>query len=169
MDGAVSLWERYGTHHIILDHRVLPLRLATYYYCFTAALFQFIRITANNFAHWNGWWTFNVVLEKCSRWKFAEHDEQQYDDHQGKVANIDLEFSLSPQVQGILIAPCRPSTGAVIEQHTQIKRILPVCGNYSSDERTESVKQQVLFALTAAHLNICSPVTVLVLKSLGYR
>ena len=42
MDGAVSLWERYGTHLIILDHRVLPLRLATYYYCFTAALFQFI-------------------------------------------------------------------------------------------------------------------------------
>ena len=31
LDRAVSLWERYGTHHIILDHRVLPLRLATYY------------------------------------------------------------------------------------------------------------------------------------------
>ena len=41
--------------------------------------------------------TFNVVLEKCSRWKFAEHDdEQQHDDHQGKVASIHLEFSLFP-------------------------------------------------------------------------
>ena len=61
----------------------------------------------------------NIVLEKCSRWKFAAHDEQQYDDHQGKVAFWFGVLSIPPQVQGILIAPCRPSTGAVIEQHIQ--------------------------------------------------
>ena len=110
----------------------------------------------------------NVVLEKCSRWKFAEHDEQQYDDHQGKVADIDLEFSLFPS------SPRHPHCTVQTKHrssdratHTN-ERILPVCGNYSSDEQTESVKQQVLFALTAAHLNLCSPVTILVLKSLGY-
>ena len=71
----------------------------------------------------------NVVLEKCSRWKFAEHDEQQYDDHQGKVASIDLEFSLFPS------SPRHPHCTVQTKHrssdratHTN-ERILPVCGN----------------------------------------
>ena len=110
----------------------------------------------------------NVVLEKCSRWKFAEHDEQQYDDHQGKVASIDLEFSRSPKFKASSLH--RADQAQEQWSSNTYKRAYFACvWKYSSDERTESLKQQVSFALTAAHLNLCSPVTILVIKSSRYR
>ena len=64
----------------------LPLRLATYYtvsqlHYFSLSFYCKQLCTLKRLVN------LNVVLEKCSRWKFAAHDEQQYDDHQGKVAN----------------------------------------------------------------------------------
>ena len=110
----------------------------------------------------------NVVLEKCSRWKFAAHDEQQYDDHQGKVAFL-IWSSLYPP------SSSRHSHCTVQTKHRSSDRAartnrahFACVWKNSSDEQTESVKQQASFALTAAHLNLCSPVTILVTKGSRY-
>ena len=128
MDGAVSLWERYGTHRYNSRSSGFTTTISNLLLLFHSCILLVYQNYCKRLCTLKRLVYLNIVLEKCSRWKFAAHDEQQYDDHQGKVAFWFGVLSIPPQVQGILIAPCRPSTGAVIEQHARIERILPVCG-----------------------------------------
>jgi len=134
--------------YIILDHRVLPLRLATNYtvsQLHLLSLSGILQTTLHELKRLVELWTlrkYGVRAENSQR-----HDMQQTSD-QGQGCSKDLEFSLSPQVQGT--HKCTVQTKhRSIERAARTNRAHFACVcTKSSDERTESVKQQGVFALT---------------------